>query len=115
MLRMLTLALLFATAACASTSQTAVVTPGMAPAPAYERPQDAQLPIDQQTAVLQGAETGCAQETQTAEDAALPPIPGDPSAAVHRQLALQNSPGNTVVGDPAFDACMHSLGYDRIR
>ena len=115
MLRTFALALLLATTACAATDQTVAVTPGTVQSPAYQRPQDAQLPIDQQVSVLQGAETGCANQTAAAENANLPPIPGDPSSAVHRQLALQNSPANTVVGDAHFDACMRSLGYDRIR
>lgn len=114
-MRLIAIALLLSTAACAQYGQTASVAPE--PAPVYQRPMDAQLPVDQQVAALQSAEDGCATQVSpsVAAQDTMPQIPGGPDAEVHRQLALQDSPASNAVGDADFDACMHSLGYQRVQ
>lgn len=112
-MRPIAIALLLCTAACSQNDQPIPV--AATPAPIYRGPNDAQLPIDQQVAVLQEAETGCANQVTDVENDQPPVIPGGPGAAVHRELALQGSPANTVVGDAAFDTCMQSLGYQRLQ
>lgn len=112
---MLALALALATAGCSSDGGSGLITSAQAPSPIYQRTQDAQLPVDQRVSAMQSAATGCSIEAASTETSQLPPFPGDASSAVHMQLALQDSPANTVIGDAHFDACMRSLGYDRIR